>query len=333
MLLNRKKFTFKKDLKFSGRKIYDCFMFFNEIELLNLRLEYLSPHVDFFVLVESRSSTQAKEKPLFFNENKSKFKKFLHKIKYIVINEFPVGAAPHTIETIQRNAMISCLSDCNDDDLVMISDLDEIPILSNAPKKIYDGIVYHFLQDQHIYFANIYKEKHIIWEGGTKLVTYKTINKNLLDELFVKYGPTFLSQYNTGSTLTKIRLYRNTRYIYNGGYHLTYQGGVDKIMQKLMSFSHPELINSGKFNKKFITKNLENGIDIFDTNQKIFSLPESKSSKLLKKLLPEIYFNENCVVQNRFVYLYRRNFELMKIFFRAKLRIMYLIIKNFIIKR
>ena len=204
MLVNKK--SLKSSSKLKRRKVYDCFMFFNEIELLNLRLEYLSPYVDFFILVESKKSTQARDKSLFFNDNKSKFKKYLHKIKHLVVDDFPEGAVPHTIETIQRNAMISCLEDCNDDDLILISDLDEIPNLSAIPNKLYDGVVYHFIQNQYIYFVNIYKENHIIWEGGTKLVTYKTISDNLLDEAFVKYGPTFLSQYNISTTLTKIRL-------------------------------------------------------------------------------------------------------------------------------
>lgn len=327
-----KKKIFQLEAKLKKHKVYDCFIFFNELELLNFRLEYLSPYVDFFVLAESRKTTQGNSKPLFFDENKSRFKKYIHKIKHVIIDDFPAQAVPHTIETIQRNAMVSCLSDCKSDDLILISDLDEIPNLKKIPKKVYDGVVYHFLQDQLIYFANIYKEKHIIWEGGTKIVTYKTISDNLLDEAFVHYGPTFLKEYNEATTLTKVRLHRKTKFIYNGGYHLTYFGGVDRIIQKLKTFSHPELIRSGKFTKEFITQNLSNGLDIFDSNQKIYRLPTTKFLVLLRKFLPKIFFYENCIVQNKFGYHSRRIYEILLIFIRSVLRIRYLALKSIIHK-
>lgn len=330
MPINKKIFNLETKLK--KHKVYDCFMFSNELELLNFRFEYLSPYVDFFVLVESRKTTQGNPKPLFYNDNKSKFKKYRHKVKHLVFDDFPTGAVPHTIETIQRNAMISCLVDCDAHDLILISDLDEIPNLNKMPKKLLDGVVYHFLQDQLIYFANVYKEKHIIWEGGTKVVKYKTIRDNLLDEAFVHYGPTFLKEYNEDTTLTKVRLHRKTKFIYNGGYHLTYFGGVDRIIQKMKTFSHPELIQSGKFTKEFINQNLSNNIDIFDTNQKIYSLPDSEFVKLLKKFLSEDFFNESCITQNKFAYQFFRISEIVLIFLRSLLRERYLFLRSIIWK-
>jgi beta-1,4-mannosyl-glycoprotein beta-1,4-N-acetylglucosaminyltransferase len=228
--------------------------------------------------------------------------------------------------------MISCLVNCNAHDLILISDLDEVPNLNKVPKKLYDGIVYHFLQDQLIYFANVYKEKHIIWEGGTKIVTYKTIRDNSLDEAFVNYGPTFLKENNEGTTLTKVRLYRKTKFIYNGGYHLTFFGGVDRILKKLKTFSHSELIESGKFTKKFITHNLSNGTDILDTNQKIYRLPTSKFLKLLRKFLPKSFFYENCDTQNKFSYHFRRTYEILLISLRSILRIRWMILRSIIFK-
>jgi beta-1,4-mannosyl-glycoprotein beta-1,4-N-acetylglucosaminyltransferase len=329
MPVSKKKFKSKTQL--NRRKVYDCFMFSNELELLNFRFEYLSPYVDFFVLVESRKTTQGNPKPLFYNDNKSKFKKHIHKIKHLVIDDFPTGTVAFTNESIQRNAMISCLVDCNTHDLILISDLDEIPNLNKIPKKLYDGVVYHFLQDQHIYFANTYKEKHIIWEGGTKVVTYKTIRDNLLDEAFVCYGPTFLKEYNEDTTLTKVRLYRKTKFIYNGGYHLTYFGGVDKIIQKMKTFGHVELIESKKFTKKFIIQNLSNGIDIFDSNQKIYRLPTSKFLGLLREFLPN-FFYENCDTQNKFGYHLRRIYEILLISLRSIVRIRWRTLRSIIFK-
>lgn len=318
--------------KLNRCKVYDCFMFSDEMELLEFRLKYLSPYVDFFVLVESRKTIQRKLKPLLYNENKSKFKKYNHKIKHLVVDDFPKQTIPFSNENIQRNFISSSLKYCNDHDLILISDLDELPDLSKIPKKLKDGVVYHFLQDQFIYFANTYKEKHIIWEGGTKLVTYKTIRDNLLNEKFVDYGPTFLKKFNTGATLTKVRLFRKTKFIYNGGHHITYLGGPDRIMRKFKTFSHPELIKSGRFSKKFIFQNLSKGIDIFDINQKLYHVPSSKFLEILKKSLPKNFFNENYNTQNKLNYYLRRTYEILLITLRSIIRIRYLFFRGFIVK-
>ena len=71
------------------KKIYDCFLFFNELETLELRLEILNDIVDKFVIVESTVTFSGKEKKLFFNENKEKFKKFEDKIIHVIINDTP----------------------------------------------------------------------------------------------------------------------------------------------------------------------------------------------------------------------------------------------------
>jgi len=67
--------------------LYDCFMFFDELELLDLRLHYLDPLIDRFVLVESTRTFSLKDKPLFFDENKSMFSKFLPKIEHVIIDK------------------------------------------------------------------------------------------------------------------------------------------------------------------------------------------------------------------------------------------------------
>lgn len=69
--------------------VYDCFPFFNELDLLELRLRELSPVVDKFVLVEATRTFQKKEKPLVFEENKNRFSSFLDKIEHIVVGKFP----------------------------------------------------------------------------------------------------------------------------------------------------------------------------------------------------------------------------------------------------
>jgi len=70
-------------------RIFDCFAFFNELDLLEIRLNELDPVVDKFILVESTRTFQKQFKPLYFNENKERFKKFLPKIEHVIVDHFP----------------------------------------------------------------------------------------------------------------------------------------------------------------------------------------------------------------------------------------------------
>ena len=112
--------------------IYDCFTFFNELDLLEIRLNVLNDVVDKFVLVEATTTFSGTPKPLYFNENKKRFDKFASKIIHVIINDTPIQ--PKTIigeywswEFFQRNAIVRGLVNCKETDTILISDLDEIP--------------------------------------------------------------------------------------------------------------------------------------------------------------------------------------------------------------
>ena len=114
--------------------IYDCFQYFNEENILDLRLNILAEEVDFFVIVESTTDHQGNAKKLNFD--KSKFKKFEKKILYVVVEDTAdTIKKPHLgqnslVERHQRNSIVRGLKNCADNDLIIISDVDEIPNLS-----------------------------------------------------------------------------------------------------------------------------------------------------------------------------------------------------------
>jgi beta-1,4-mannosyl-glycoprotein beta-1,4-N-acetylglucosaminyltransferase len=85
--------------------IYDCFTFFNELDILEIRLNILKNVVDKFVLVEATRTHQGKEKPLYFSENKARYKEFEDKIIHIVIDEYPPyeGKSAWVLERYQRD--------------------------------------------------------------------------------------------------------------------------------------------------------------------------------------------------------------------------------------
>ncbi len=104
--------------------IYDCFQFFNEEEILDIRLNILSPFVDYFVIVESSYDHQGNKRELVFN--KKKFEKFSHKINYIIVNDVSHSIIKRhqgghsLIEQHQRNAIMKGLEKSSDSDLIII---------------------------------------------------------------------------------------------------------------------------------------------------------------------------------------------------------------------
>lgn len=137
-----------------NRKIFDCFIFFNEMDILDIRLNTLDPHVDQFVLVESTRTFTGQPKPLFYEENKERFEKFRSKITHVIVDDMPVDA-PNTFvcEAHQRSAIGRGLAGAEPNDLIIVSDVDEIPkpekllgALQRAAGRItyFEGVYYHF---------------------------------------------------------------------------------------------------------------------------------------------------------------------------------------------
>jgi beta-1,4-mannosyl-glycoprotein beta-1,4-N-acetylglucosaminyltransferase len=119
-------------------RIFDCFTFFNELEILDIRLNTLNDYVDYFVLVEATKTHSGKEKELYYLKNKEKFKKFEDKIIHVIVDDMPERKEGQDevsyrwqLENFQRNAIMRGLKNCKDDDIIIISDADEIP----NPKK------------------------------------------------------------------------------------------------------------------------------------------------------------------------------------------------------
>ena len=115
--------------------IYDCFPFFNELDILEIRLNTLYDTVDYFVITEANKTHTGKRKAYVFEQNKDRFSKFLDKIIYIKVDDFPNfedskasdDGNKWMYENYQRDAIMKGLTNCKPDDIVIISDCDEIP--------------------------------------------------------------------------------------------------------------------------------------------------------------------------------------------------------------
>lgn len=251
--------------------VYDCFIFFNELDLLEIRLNELNDVVDKFVLVEADRTFQYNLKPFIFEENKQRFSKFLDKIIHIKITKYPVFIpvinpfSPWKIEFFQRDSILKGLVDCNPDDIILISDVDEIPKAEVLKKELLKGIdkIYGLKMDMFMYFFN----NKLIFDSGSNMD--KEESKNgiwhctvLLPYKLLKKKP-FEIRKIVMRTKRRGEVYE---IIPNAGWHFTYVGGVKKIIRKLEAFSHTEYNSEDYKSEKNIMKLIEDGKDLFGRN-------------------------------------------------------------------
>jgi len=169
----------------SKQKIIDSILFFNELDLLELRLEELYDHVDIFLIVESDKTFTGKPKPLFYKNNSNRFSKWSDKIHHYVVDDMPISVSDTELtnftiiesqktiefyrEAHQRNSIGRALKELNItfDDIVIVSDVDEFPntnIFKNLNANLPYGPVV-FKQKWLVW--NIRLEKMHYWMGST----------------------------------------------------------------------------------------------------------------------------------------------------------------------
>ncbi len=204
--------------------LIDSFSFFNELDLLELRLNELYDHVDFFVLVEATKTQSGLDKPLYFEINKARYQKFLKKIIHVKVSEFPQGDA-WSKDIYQRRCIAYGLGHLRvgADDIIMISDLDEIPKMQSVIPMLPFVKQAEYLvcrMDYHVYFYDL-KVKDFKW-NGTVLCTGDLVSK--LD----------------CHSIIKLRDRNDaSRFINDGGWHIGYQGGPEVIMSKYHACVEP----------------------------------------------------------------------------------------------
>lgn len=262
--------------------IYDCFMIYDELDMLEIRMNILAPVVDFFVITEATTTQMGDPKKMYFAENKGRFREFQDKIIYNPVDMGKlVFADQWHRETYQKNSCIEGLLDAQDDDIIIFSDLDEIPNPEAVKMVICEfdnSRIYHFAQDMYYFFIN-YKSidgKLLSSSGefpdiedkkwlGTKLCAFKTVKM---------YGFDTLRQKNM--------INADAVRVSNGGWHFTYMGGTgakvhDRIKKKLGAFSHSEYNKWRYYNRLSIWLSVVRGKDLLrrDTSFKKVNIDES----------------------------------------------------------
>jgi len=295
-------------------KIIDAFLFYNEIEMLDYRLSVLDEIVDFFIIVEMTHTFTGNPKPMYFSENRERYKKYEKKIIYIK-TEAPYKAPNIDFdkgeqwinEYEQRESIkkgIHRVSNrMNPQDIILISDVDEIPnpeLLKNikqGKKIIQRNIFYALVQDYYCY--NLTSKNSIPWDCS-KIFTYKYYYERIKD-------------YPTNSyILSNMRFCYYCYVIENAGWHLSYFGNPDFIQNKLKQFSHQEFNDEERRNKNNITSCITNHINIIN-KKSMYNIPIEENPNLppkYKEYAHFLYHTDNTVDERPFLYnFYRHNFN------------------------
>jgi beta-1,4-mannosyl-glycoprotein beta-1,4-N-acetylglucosaminyltransferase len=254
-----------------NNRTFDCFFFFNELDVLEIRLESLFQFVDYFVLVESRVSFTGEEREPLYEKHKERFSKFHKQIIHIVIDEVPrtreeaegiiydrfknvyekvvasrllkshsvpktPGLSQWVIEYFIKELLIRISDSVEDNDLIFISDVDEI-WNSRARFPMPRNKVLVFKQKAHVYFLNnVSNESWRNWTG--------TIAIN--GRMFHQGSPSEM----------RVRGRFPRQVVVNGGWHLTLQGGLEVVEEKLESWDENELAADRRAKVEFFINSL-----------------------------------------------------------------------------
>ena len=254
-------------------KIFDCFTFFNELEILELRLESLFDVVDNFVIVEADKTHANIPKPFNFYEHINDFKKYLPKIHYVMDRSVVPykGVGDWSIENNQRNSIMKGLDDAEPDDLIMISDVDEIPdpaIIKTIRESFTD-------KTKHVDFIAFYdttpytKNKLVEFHSGMRVASFLDLSPLGCQQKFHSYYFDWVCRSIpwSGTVIGKFKhmkspqAFRDARKvlprILNGGWHFSSMGGIDKFLEKVRSA--PDFQKFSQADKKVLEEAMLSG--------------------------------------------------------------------------
>jgi len=294
-------------------KIFDCFMYFDEDLILDVRLNYLDKFVDQFVIVESvYSHNGEKRKPQF---DIKKFKKFENKITYLLVdhqekdffsikdtdtlNEIAGKKVMNALkrENYQRNFLINGLIEATDEDWIIISDLDEIPNLEMNNLKECENKIVFFKQIMIYYKLNLYLAE-FPWIGSKACKKSALKSPQWLRNIKDRNYP----WWRLDAFFSKTK-YSNINIFENGGWHFSYIKNPEGIERKLKSYLHHAEYEMNSIDKEKISKLIEEKKAIYNlkVDSRLNKFDEgNKLKKLDMSLLPQ-YVKDNISMFNDWI--------------------------------
>lgn len=224
--------------------IIDAFTFFNELDLLELRLAELDGVVDRFVLVEAAQTFTGRPKPLIYHEQAARFERWQAKIRPVVVTFPAYLPSAWEREAYQRNSVAGGLRGVPDAALVLLSDVDEIPraqAVRDAAAIAGDGFQIAFEQRHSLYHVN-----NVCWTmrwHGTQMTTASHLRR-------------------VGGQVIRNRRNHAAYVVENGGWHFTGLGGAERLGEKIRSFSHTEVDTPAINNPDHLAACIAAGVDV-----------------------------------------------------------------------
>lgn len=202
-------------------KIFDCFKFFNEVELLDLRLMVLNDLVDYFVIVESNKTHTGKSKEFIFEENKDMFSDYMHKIIYVKVEDLPDYSRDDIwiAENYQRNCISRGLTKASVGDKIIVSDADEIPNPYTIEK--FTGTNDPVTMIQHLFYYYVDCLQGTPWTGSIMATQGNYLS------------PQWLRNIARSETCYSVP---------NGGWHYSFMGGPERIRNKVENIAESHII-------------------------------------------------------------------------------------------
>lgn len=238
-------------------KIYDCFTFFNELELLELRFAELYDHVDHFVIVEANRTFQNNPKPFYFMENLKRFEPYLDKVIHYTVGDMPEDTDAWGRERYQRDAIVRAVVDADPNDIIMIGDADEIPRpdIVEYLKKSDQGVwgfrmpLFNFKYNYMLTNQDCYS----VWSGAVRkklLVSAEDFRRmrHVLGGL----------EYGYKDNVVEI--------VEHAGWHFTYLGNEEFARTKIESFAHSETNTPEIVDQLDIESSIARGAGIIQTD-------------------------------------------------------------------
>lgn len=233
-------------------KIYDCFPFYNELDLLDLRLAELYDHVDHFVIVEATTTFQSNPKQLYLKDNWDRYAKYHDKMIHIVVDDAPGDPDAWVNDIFQRNSIMRGLDSADPEDIIIIEDADEIlrpEVIDHMranPKDIMGFRVPYFNFKLNYMLVNNVESYHV-WSVACK--------RKYLEAPDSFRGTRFnLTQLPLNYEDDTIRMYEHA------GWHFTYLGDNEFVKNKIRSFAHTELNNDQVLNNIDVDTMIAKGV-------------------------------------------------------------------------
>ena len=257
-------------------RIYDCFMYFDEDLLLDIRLNSLNEHVSKFIITEATYTHNGNPKKLNFNIKN--FKKFENKIEYIVIDQQPGNIQTinssdseskkgeklilngYARDNYQRNELSRGIQNAEPNDIIIVSDLDEIPNLKNINFANINNKIIQFKQKMFYYKLNLYypdfdwfgskacRKKHLLSPQWLRNIKSKKYSRFRLDLIFNK------------------KKYSDIYYVMDGGWHFTCIRTPEELEYKLLNFAHHYEYEESKLKLEDLKKLIKEKRVMYDHN-------------------------------------------------------------------